>query len=464
MRMHINSRPIGGPRSASTASDHTVSGTYQHEAVQVLQGPSMEELGQKRLKRKRLLHLSTPGEAVGHKTLEARGLQGDRPLARLTSRQLASATRLVQDTGEIRKLGIRLLRGGTPPRADGRRGIMRNYLALRSATALLDDEEDEDDAIALLTPVRGNPGSARELADLLQQAGEDREAVFELMQDVEGLPRDKDELYRLLREARHDPHELAQLLRDRQSLPTRRDEAVAALRQSIQDAARQLESSERGTIFASLNAGDAASTQADPEKFLDAYGELVHGDRHFGERFAQLLERYQPDELRNALPAIKRALADDLAAATQSQDPIRLHAVLSELGHMHVASTLMELVDTMTKQFNRMQAASSASKLERSSLVGELKKLWGTGFVTAGHFQALVENLGLPHDPPAPRIQMLTELRKVLTRLPPAIFQDDKSRLSMLDALQAALNEAIEDEEDALAAADNAASTAPRLH
>ncbi len=425
---------IGSPGRSTYgpgASQEGASGTYGGDEVKLVSTPtSAAAAGLAKSKRRKLLGLGVPNAGAAHKSLEARALRGDKPVAKLRTGQLAGSIRVSQDAREVRRLMVHLLQGGTlPARPEGgRRGVMRSFQALRSTLALLDDDEGEEGRSALLEAL-GLPSSSQEFSERAFDDDEDQRALIELLQELRENPAPAD--------------------------------AIAALRQSIHDAARQLESSERSTIFSSLNAGDAAATQANPPKFLDAYSELVHGDKPFGERFAQLLERYGPGELRTTLPAIKRALADDLDAATKSRDPIRLHAVLSEMGHMHVATTLVELVDTMTKQFNRMQSDEAPSTLDPNAMLRHLHTLLDSGWATSAQYHALAADLELPEG--APVIQMLTGLRGVLARLPTRIFQDDNVRHSTFTALQGALDQLIEKEEEGFDEAAEALDTAPRL-
>ena len=169
---------------------------------------------------------------------------------------------------------------------------MLSYLTLQSAAAFLDEASDEKDALALLTPARGWPRDAQELAEMLQQAGDDAHALAELLKDVEGLPKDPYELYNLLKNIRYDPPALAQLLRKAQGLPQDK-QALRELREHVHEALFQLERTEGSLIRTTLNGGEAADKAPDPEAFLDTHSEILHAPGSFADTGKKMLERFR---------------------------------------------------------------------------------------------------------------------------------------------------------------------------
>jgi type III secretion system YopN/LcrE/InvE/MxiC family regulator len=309
--------------------------------------------------------------AVGHllgsaRTREQEKLLSQRTVTRGVSpppmqiAQIVRAVRLSDGGGSVQHLAARLIRGGALPPAVpqlGRRGVVRNFLALKAAEKFLDEDADEDDVLALLTPVKGSAGSARELAEMLQDAGDDPEALARLLKDVEGLPKDPRALYDALRHIRHHPRQLAAYLRDAQKLPFGRS-ALQRLRQQIQDALREMERTDGGLIHASLNAAEVAATAIQPQEFLDGYVEVVHGNLSFCDALKNLVERFGAQMLRKTLDTMKKALGDDLRAATPSCDKDRLRVILNDLSNMHTSTTFLEELDALADRQHRMASAS----------------------------------------------------------------------------------------------------------
>ena len=300
---------------------------------------------------------------VDDKPLSSRKGRLDQPVKPMRPAHLVQAQRNEQNGSEARQLGLKLLREGKwPPTQPGARGAVVKHLALQSVAAFLDDETDEEEALALLTPAKGPPGGARELAEMLQQAGDDAHKLAELLEDVEGLPKDPSELYQLLKNVRYDPAALTKLLREKQGLPTDKSK-LGPLRQQVHDALRELDRTDGPVIRARLNGGAVAAKAADPAAFLDAYGEIVHGSGGFTDTLKKLLERFPAKNLRNAVESMKKALGDDLSAtvAMPSSDPVRLQSILTDLSHMHISTTLIEMVDTLIERLKRTLNAQPAA-------------------------------------------------------------------------------------------------------
>ncbi|WP_162573829.1 TyeA family type III secretion system gatekeeper subunit [Variovorax sp. PBL-H6] len=78
-------------------------------------------------------------------------------------------------------------------------------------------------------------------------------------------------------------------------------------------------------------------------------------------------------------------------------------------------------------------------------LIDGVLDILDTGTPMPRHFDRLTKDCGLPEG--VPSIVFLTGLKRVLADLPEQAFDDRQIRLATLDAVQAALDEAIEQEE-----------------
>ena len=88
---------------------------------------------------------------------------------------------------------------------------------------------------------------------------------------------------------------------------------------------------------------------------------------------------------------------------------------------------------------------SNRSAIEMTRLIDGVLDILGTGTPMPRHFERLTKDCGLPEG--VPKIVFLTGLKRVLADLPEQAFDDRQIRLATLDAVQAALDEAIEQEE-----------------
>jgi type III secretion system TyeA family effector delivery regulator len=83
--------------------------------------------------------------------------------------------------------------------------------------------------------------------------------------------------------------------------------------------------------------------------------------------------------------------------------------------------------------------------IDEQVLLLALLKLLSDGWISPTHFDRLLSELRVPDG--APAIFFLTGIQQILRELPFKVFQDDHSREAIIDAAQAALDQAIAREE-----------------
>lgn len=246
-----------------------------------------------------------------------------------------------------------LMGDGSKPRpGNGTGELMRDYLALQKlATAL---KASDSDFVALLTPMKDRVSNLDELAEKLQKAGEDSEKMAEILSDVGGLPTNNESLYQLMKNLRFQPDQLRQKLRDAQKIPDLSPREKEELLERVEDELRERERTDGARIHASMNALGSARESGNAENFIDGYNDLVLDSTGFSGALTMLLNRYKPSELRNILPLMKQALADDLNAEPRSTDKTKLEMLLSDISHMHISSTLLEITSQFISGLQRI--------------------------------------------------------------------------------------------------------------
>ena len=85
------------------------------------------------------------------------------------------------------------------------------------------------------------------------------------------------------------------------------------------------------------------------------------------------------------------------------------------------------------------------SEINEQELLQAIIKILSDGWVSPTHFDRMIHNLKIP--PGAPEVYFLTGLQQILRELPFKVYQDDHSRSAIIDAAQAALDNAILREE-----------------
>ncbi len=88
---------------------------------------------------------------------------------------------------------------------------------------------------------------------------------------------------------------------------------------------------------------------------------------------------------------------------------------------------------------------SDRQTIEMTRLIDGVLDVLGSATPMPRHFDRLAKDCGLPEG--VPTIVFLTGLRRVLADLPEKAFDDRQIRMATLDAVQAALDDAIEQEE-----------------
>lgn len=248
--------------------------------------------------------------------------------------------------------------GPKPQVGNGTGELMRDYLALQKLAAAL--RGNDNDFVALLTPMKDRIANFDELAEKLQQAGEDSEKMGEILAEVEGMPGNNEGLYQLMKSLRFKPDQLKRQLRDAQKLPDLSNQEKEALLERVEDEIKERERSNGSRIHASLNALGSARESGNAETFIEGYNDLVLDGSGFSHALTSLLKRYKPDELRNVLPLMKQALADDLNAEPRSTDKTKLEMLLSDISHMHISNTLLDMTTQLISGLRRLYGSVQA--------------------------------------------------------------------------------------------------------
>lgn len=216
---------------------------------------------------------------------------------------------------------------------------------------------------------------------------------------------------------------------------------------AIREAIAELESEHGDRIHAGLNAAAAGrefGTGAAGAQLRGAYQDMVIGQATLAGTLKALLERFGAADFARAVPTLIKALGDDLAAARPSRDPERLQAILEDLYQIEVTVTVLdhckELAATMSQRHRHHD-------LDPQALMQELIQMSGERWISDGRFTALADRFGV--DDPTARVGLLSGIKALAKDLPIKIFADQDSRQALLQAVQTALDKAIEREEDA---------------
>jgi type III secretion protein W len=218
----------------------------------------------------------------------------------------------------------------------------------------------------------------------------------------------------------------------------------------LQDAIADLEMESGPQIRAGLNtvsvAGEFGGTREEVEAFQGVYRDVVLGDSSLAQTLKLVIERLggvTGDDFKKGLQGLIKALGSDLSSARPSQDANRLQALVQDLYQLEVAATVLDGCHELQVSLDKRFGEKGVLPVE---LMKELVGVTGERWVGANRFTALAERFNL-HDVGA-QIAFQMALKQMMREMPPKVFPDPESRQAILDATQAALDHAIEKEEE----------------
>lgn len=225
------------------------------------------------------------------------------------------------------------------------------------------------------------------------------------------------------------------------------DEGEAAAAAKLRDDIEALVDDHGPAIRAGINTATVTNIFADGEasqaaSFRECYRETVLGHEALGETFNAILERFGADDTRRSISFLIRAAGEDLAARGPSTPAAELRSIINDLYQLEVLATVLDgchdLKAAMERDFAVMGIA--IDRLMKS-LVG----LAGERWISADRFAGLTRDMQVSEVPA--KISFLTRTKGILRDMPPAIFAEPESRDKLLQAVQEALDLAIEDED-----------------
>jgi type III secretion protein W len=229
----------------------------------------------------------------------------------------------------------------------------------------------------------------------------------------------------------------------------RREGGYETLLDEVHEALEELHEDFSSRIRTDLNTVNAAGAFAggDAEKldaFQATYHDAVINGQSLGAMLKGALDRFGEDDYRSSVQHLIRALGDDLAAMRgPSAEPARLGAVLQDLYQMEILATMLEGCQTLAK---RLSADHGVPAPRAGVLLQDLIAASGERWSNAGRFNAIADKHGAAQ--PTPRVAFLTSVKTLIRAVPVKVFADTDARSNVIDAAQAALDAAIEKEEE----------------
>ncbi|MBJ7263407.1 MAG: type III secretion system gatekeeper subunit SctW [Burkholderiaceae bacterium] len=221
--------------------------------------------------------------------------------------------------------------------------------------------------------------------------------------------------------------------------------APAELLESIRDALSDLEVESGPRIRAGLNALSSAATFAPDaqgvERFLGTYRDIVLGESSLSKTLGMALENFGGQDIARGLEQLVAALGQDLAATRPSTEPARLQALTSDLYQLQIAVTVLEGGHELAATLQ----SKNLARVEPELLMRDLVGLTGESWISEARFTTMARQHGA--DSAEGRVAFLSGTKAMLRELPVPVFPDADTRQAHLNAVQDALDIAIDEEE-----------------
>lgn len=349
----------------------------------------------------------------------------------------------------------------TPPSAAEGSYRGERVVQIRDQASLLQDAAEE------LTSQLGE-GEEKTLAKrkMGEKARKEGPMIQNVQQALETLgDMDKDEFERilqtLLRMRTADWRELRKQSQKHFSEPAHEYAALQALLEALQaegapaeqiqaaeTALQQLAQEQGPAIQAALNISGVAKQFAgaqlgDLQTLRNTYRDAVLDYQDLSQTFGQLIDHYGEPELPQAIQYLVKALGADIAADGSSIDRYKLNAALNDLYRLEVLTGLLEDCDTLVTR-NR----ASGNAFRPSELLKEVLELQQNQWLRPDLIAPLPTKLGV-HEVSS-EINFLREFRELARMIPIKAYSEPEQRPRLLDAIQQAMDAAIEREEEQL--------------
>ncbi len=227
-----------------------------------------------------------------------------------------------------------------------------------------------------------------------------------------------------------------------------REGAPADVLERLREALDDLEMSHGPRIRADVNTIDAiaggGASPAEVAGMQQTYTDMVMGKATLNQTLQLALERFGESDLAGGLARMTRALGLDLAAARPSTDAAHLQSLVQDLYHLGVATTVMEGCGALLADLSSRHGATAAEQ-SAAGLMKELVAISAENWLSPSRFTSLSEKFGAGEV--APQIAFVKGTKDLLHEMPPQVFNDGEQRFAVFNAVQQALDAAIDREE-----------------
>ena len=232
----------------------------------------------------------------------------------------------------------------------------------------------------------------------------------------------------------------------------RAEGADEALLEDVGAAIAELEEKEGPAVRAGVQGALAARGFADlggSDGMRDFYRRTVCEFSTVNEVFAHVLETYGGD-FERAMDFLFSALSADIAADTPSMGVRHLESVHENLGKVRLTQSAYRLCEKMMERWENVHGVKMREgSLTAMGLLGEIVDLRTKRFLSSAQIEGILAKACAPDI--EREVLFLQELLNTTRNFPVALFDDDQGRMKVLEAVQEAVDKAVEREDEYLA-------------
>lgn len=152
------------------------------------------------------------------------------------------------------------------------------------------------------------------------------------------------------------------------------------------------------------------------------------------------------DNFGRAMDFLFSAISEDIQSEVPSMGKPHLQSVMEKLGLVRLTQSAFLLCEDVVNRWTNVHQVRSG--LTAMGLLGDAMDLRDAAYPSARDAQAIAAKSGAPDIERT--VLFLQEFLAAFRRFPTGLFDDDARRMQALDAVQAALDEAIEEEDEFL--------------
>ncbi|MES0139401.1 TyeA family type III secretion system gatekeeper subunit [Mesorhizobium sp. M0016] len=188
-----------------------------------------------------------------------------------------------------------------------------------------------------------------------------------------------------------------------------------------------------------------AGNQSDGAELHDCYRATVSCDPGLLRLYSEILNKFGTEGFSRHVAFLTRTLGQEIASASPSVEPARLREILGGLSALRGLDTVHECCEKMV---NRIQRRSMID-ITPAAVMRQLLPLVEDAVPSPSKIIAIPERFGISSVRLDLQIAVLRESRNLLAMIPVGAYRNLEARIKTLQAVEAAMDFRIEQEESA---------------